>query len=333
MSTVRKLVKDNEVELDTFSSSESDVTSDANEITKDELITSYLSDAFVYPIYKYVKSVDTSSAGIVSGVTIGATVGGIFGGPPGAIGGGILGYFAGGVIGGAIQGGYDGVIKGGFIGALQGFCDGASYGWKNVCGNRPRQKTEAEIQHNAFIAEFTAKFVTPLDYKETVDQGLHLGGLSGTFFGILGGPETMCVLSSAFGVCGSVMAGACKGGYDGLVKGGIQGFISGASFNGFIEGAAIGYFNYHSQYNSNTTYPNPVVKHLDKHLDEASIFITGYLNICNFITDSVNAVQDSIRTAYQSFNLFSPSTQNKVAGMEYFIADSPEDTVNYTPSI
>lgn len=311
----------NEIELNTISSS--GVTSDtsyANEITREELISSFINATIAKP-WSFNEATHAGRrtlgiAGFIAGCAIA--------GPLAGVGGFVVGHVAGSVVGGVIKGGYDGAVKGGFVGAFEGMHEGFVTGCKHLYTSDPMTESEKEEdkRHEAFIA----KFVTPVEYKDTLDASLNVGGIAGTFLGIFGGPNFMATNSAIFGLLGSVIAGAIKGGYDGLVEGGFQGFISGSSFNGFVYGAAVGYYHYQSQYNSKSTYETPAHKIYDEMSEGA---LRGAIDICNYIADAAYAALFQFGVieaeAYKSLTLFSASTTNKKSGkLEYFIAENPE---------
>lgn len=330
MSNARPTITNdnNEIELNTISSS--GVTSDEldmHEITREELISSFINATIAKPLtYNDATHYGSRTFGLA-----GLIAGCVIGGPLAGIGGLITGHVVGSVIGSGIKlgydvikGGYDGAVKGGFSGAIRGMNESFEDSCKHLITSSYMTESEKEekIKHEAFVA----KFVTPVEYKDTLDACINVGGTTGMFLSIFGGPNFMATNSAAFGLCGSVIAGAIKGGYDGLVEGGFQGFISGSSFSGFVYGAAVGYYHYQSQYNSKSTYETPAHKIYHEASDSA---LCAAIDIWNYIADAAYAALFKYEVidaeAYKSLTLFSASTTNKKSGkLEYFIAENPE---------
>lgn len=275
---------------------------DIKEFKRKTLTYSFTNACFRHPLDYYR---DATHLGKTVGLISGAVIGGVFGGPFGAMGGLCAGYAAGGVIAGAIRGGYDGAIKGGFTGAMQGIYDGVVIGCKHVGGyygdedKTPTNTLNQELHH--FLVN---NFPTPAEYKNTVDTGLTIGATIGAVLGLGLGSEIG-------GRCGSMIAGVIQGGYDGFLKGGFQGV-----FEGIQYGAAVGYYNYERQYKETT----PLGKYI---AESTEACLQNMIIIENYIVESVNAMLDYARKAYQNFNLFSPSTQESSGKFEFYLAENP----------
>jgi hypothetical protein len=173
-------------------------------------------------------------------------------------------------------------------------------------------------------------FVTPQEYKNTVNMGLDSGAMLGAFLGSfsLYSLKAIPIFSCVGGELGSTFAGALKGYYDIAINAHhyfeTDDFFQGCDklcsdlYKGTLYGAAVGYFSYHSQYNSNTKYFSPVEKYVD---NAQEAFLLGCINICVFIYDNVKELHRNFSNAYQNFNLFSDSHPKN---MEYVIAENPK---------
>lgn len=311
-STFNESEKITEIQLNDYS--DSYPTFNGSYVTHDDEYREKLKSVFLNTVFYFDYS-QSMSIGKVIGLTAGAILGVAVGGPAwiatGVLLGGV-GYGIGCALGCAIKGGYDGAVKGGFPGAVSGFFGMPLINFLSYKGVVADPDEVLKNKREEIFDGMLARFVTPIDYQDTVDNGLLAGASFGACLGVLGGQIAMHKCSEFFGLMGSVINGVVKGGYDGAIKGGFAGLL-----DGVIYGAAVGYFNYYQKFNVDTVYGTPLEAILTCNTESMLEPLTSddpYAFITDLTKDNyLSQMHAGIRKAYMSFNFFAESSQKSVA--------------------